>query len=300
MNLPPLYKYLDTAGARLTLGNRCFKHAKPSTFNDTEDLTIRSIFPEDHETALEILKEGFVDTLVKHLDDKPTCLNVGMRTKVALILKALKAKPELAEIMKQHMEAAPLGQMFTLEGMKNRNANYIAEINLFMQGLRILCVSSLNTSEKMWQRYAENHGGIVLRILPNVAKDSKYQRFQPVVYREQRPSLYKSAAAFQEESLFADQDVRIREAMDAVIYSKTLEWEYESEYRLAIPLGHGERDWTTLPYHPEELSEIHIGANASPDFRQEIILLAKSVRPQIQIFQISRDANGGLVSVKQT
>jgi hypothetical protein len=298
MNLPPLYKYLDTEGARLTLENRCFKHAKPSTFNDTEDLTIRSIFPEDHETALKILKEGFVDTLVKHLNDKPTCLNVGMRTKVSLVLKTLKAKPELAETMKQHIEAAPLGQIFTLEGLKNRNANYIAEINLFMQGFRILCVSTLNTSEKMWERYADNHGGVVLRILPNVAKDSKYQRFQPVAYREQRPPLYTSAAAFQEESLFGDQNARIKEAMDAIIYSKTLEWEYESEYRLAIPLGHGERDWTTMPYHPEELSEIHIGANAQPVFREQIILLAKSVHPQIQIFQISRDANGELVSVK--
>jgi hypothetical protein len=118
------------------------------------------------------------------------------------------------------------------------------------------------------------------------------------VYREQRPSLYKSAAVFQEESLFGDQDARTREAMDAVIYSKTLEWEYESEYRLAIPLGHGERDWTTMPYHPEELSEIHTGANASPDFRREIILLAKSVHPQIQTFQISRDGSGALVAVK--
>ena len=47
MTLPPLYKYLDVSGAKLTLGNRTFKHAKPSDFNDTEDLTIKSIFTED-------------------------------------------------------------------------------------------------------------------------------------------------------------------------------------------------------------------------------------------------------------
>jgi hypothetical protein len=44
MPLPPLYKYLDFQGAQLTLGNRTFKHAKPSDFNDTEDLTIQSTF----------------------------------------------------------------------------------------------------------------------------------------------------------------------------------------------------------------------------------------------------------------
>jgi hypothetical protein len=52
MSLPPLYKYLDVSGAKLTLGNRAFKHAKASDFNDTEDLTIQSIFAEDTEEAL--------------------------------------------------------------------------------------------------------------------------------------------------------------------------------------------------------------------------------------------------------
>jgi hypothetical protein len=36
MALPPLYKYLDVQGAKLTLGNNTFRHAKPSTFNDVE------------------------------------------------------------------------------------------------------------------------------------------------------------------------------------------------------------------------------------------------------------------------
>jgi hypothetical protein len=33
-------------------------------------------------------------------------------------------------------------------------------------------------SAKMWSGYAENHKGIALRIEPNVAKDSKFQRFE--------------------------------------------------------------------------------------------------------------------------
>ena len=39
MTLPPLYKYLNVQGAKLTLGNRTFRHAKPSDFNDIEDMT---------------------------------------------------------------------------------------------------------------------------------------------------------------------------------------------------------------------------------------------------------------------
>ena len=67
MELPPLYKYLDVSGAKLTLGNKKFKHSKPSDFNDTEDLTIHSIFREDIEEALEKIASNFTDVILEHL-----------------------------------------------------------------------------------------------------------------------------------------------------------------------------------------------------------------------------------------
>lgn len=73
MTLPPLYKYLDVQGAKLTLGNRTFKHAKPSDFHDVEDLTVQSIFPEELEAALEKLSQGFDEVILQHLNDPPTC-----------------------------------------------------------------------------------------------------------------------------------------------------------------------------------------------------------------------------------
>jgi hypothetical protein len=63
MPLPPLYKYLDVQGALLTLGNRTFKHARPSDFNDTEDVTVQSIFPEETEVALTKVARGFIDVI---------------------------------------------------------------------------------------------------------------------------------------------------------------------------------------------------------------------------------------------
>lgn len=72
MTLPPLYKYLDVQGAKLTLGNKTFKHAKPSDFNDVEDLTINSIFPEKTDLALKRLEDCFTDVLLQHLNDPPT------------------------------------------------------------------------------------------------------------------------------------------------------------------------------------------------------------------------------------
>jgi len=52
MCLPPLYKFLRPEGAKLTLDKQNLQVCKPSDFNDLEDLTIQSVFPEEIEAAL--------------------------------------------------------------------------------------------------------------------------------------------------------------------------------------------------------------------------------------------------------
>jgi len=294
MAQPPLYKYLDVQGAKLTLKNRCFKHSKPSYFNDTEDFTVRSIFPEDDETAFKQLEDGFVDCLVKHLDDNPTSTNPQIRKKVGQLQAIFKANSDAANLIKEAMKKTDSPPIINREQMKKRNRDFVAGINLFMQNWRVLCVSTLNNSEKIWVHYAEDHQGIVLRIVPNLDKDSKFQMFAPVVYREKRPSLYESAAIFQEDSLFGDQQARLKKSMDTIIYSKTLDWQHENEYRLAIPLGHGERDCNTLTYHPDEIAELYLGAKMTTESKAEIVGLAQAINSNIKVFEMFHDENGQL------
>ena len=101
MALPPLYKYLDVQGAKLTLGNRTFKHAKPSDFNDTEDLTVQSIFPDDTEAALKKLAVGFTGVILQHLNDPPTCSS--HQGEVALIQHAFRTNPGAADVIEAEM-----------------------------------------------------------------------------------------------------------------------------------------------------------------------------------------------------
>lgn len=117
MALPPLYKYLDVQGAKLTLGNKTFKHAKPSDFNDTEDLTIQSIFPEDIETALKRVSNGFIGVILKHLTDVPTCAS-PMKEKLAAIQAALRADPNLAEKMKAEVAKGAMDGVYDVAHMR--------------------------------------------------------------------------------------------------------------------------------------------------------------------------------------
>jgi hypothetical protein len=284
MALPPLYKYLDLKGAKLTLGNKCFRHAKPSDFNDLEDMTIGSIFPEDLEAALKKLSEGFIDVVLAHLDDPPTCAS-PQREKLQMIQYALRKNPSVAETLKA--EQKKRGSPYDVEHMRARAQAHVELINGMMQNWRVLCVTTEKNSARMWTEYAENYKGVVLRIEPNVAKDSKFQLFRPVIYREKRPPLYDDTLEFLAGSLFGDLATRVRAIIETIVYAKTLKWEHECEYRLAVPLGQGEEPYDTKPYHPDEITEIYLGGNMDAKDMDEILALAFAVNPDIKTFMTS-------------
>ncbi len=160
-----------------------------------------------------------------------------------------------------------------------------------MQDNRVLCASTQRDSEDMWSGYAENHKGIVLRVEPNVAKDSIFQSFRPVEYREKRPPLYDDTLDFIADSLFGDQEAKKRAILEKIVYTKTLHWQHEAEYRLAIPLREGEPPWNVGKYHPEEITELYLGLAMTMEDKEDMVSKAKALNPQISIFQMGRDAD---------
>jgi hypothetical protein len=161
-----------------------------------------------------------------------------------------------------------------------------------MQNHRVLCVTTDKASDRMWKEYAQDNQGIVLRIEPSLAKDSKFQKFAPVIYQEKRPSIFPRTLDYANETLFGDQAARARESMDGIIYAKTNDYKFEAEYRLAIPLGAGEEDYRVLAYHPEEVTEIYFGASVKAEDKADILAKAKAVNPKIAVFQAKRDKDG--------
>jgi hypothetical protein len=178
--------------------------------------------------------------------------------------------------------------------MRGRAKEHLKEINEFMQGMRVLCVTTDKGSERMWDEYAQHHKGIALRIEANIAKDSKFQRFQPVIYREKRPPLHDDTLEFIAGGLFGDHEARIRAIMEKIIYSKTLKWQHESEYRLAIPLAQGEKPYDTLKYHPEEITELYLGSAMDKADKEDILAKTRALNPNIGVFQAKRGEGGAI------
>lgn len=282
MPLPPLYKYLDYRGAELTLRNGTFKHAKPSDFNDVEDLTVRGLFPEDVKTALTYLERSFFDILLEHLDVPP--VNPEYSQKLSLIQAALKTHPEKIENLRAaHDDAEPI---FDRDHMNAITQNFIQTINDFMQGYRIFCVTTQRNSTRMWEEYGGGHHGIVLRIAHERDPASMFTLFNSVDYQDARPTFYSDVRSFIVDALFTERSEIVREAVDRITYTKTRTWEHEAEYRLSIPTLDREPDWDILAYNPDNISELYLGANMTPNERVSIVALARARNPNIAVFQV--------------
>jgi hypothetical protein len=293
MALPPLYKYLDVDGAKKTLGNKCFRFSKPSEYKDLEDMTAGSLFPDELEVALAILSDGFVDVIVENPNAALTC-SEKLRPKVVELQKALRASPKLAKAIKENLRRNPASNGFNVDHWRARSEAFVRDTNEFMHAHRVLCVTTDKASDRMWREYAQNHQGVVLRIEPNVAKESKFQKFKPVTYQEKRPSIYEKTLDFAKEGLFGDQTARARSTLDRIIYAKTKNYEFEREYRLAIPVGEEEEDYRTLPYHPDDVTEVYLGASMTAADRADLIARAKAVNPKISVFQAKRGNSGDI------
>tara|TARA_R110000772_G_scaffold58393_4_gene132242 strand:- start:26656 stop:27552 length:897 start_codon:yes stop_codon:yes gene_type:complete len=283
MLLPPLYKFLDPEGVKLTIGNGTFKHAKPSDFNDLEDLTVSSIFPGSLENAVREIQENFVDIVLENLDVAPTCSSPA-REKLLLIQEVFRRSPEASRLLRKEL-AESYESLYDLDRLANVSLEFLKDFNDFMQWNRVLCVTTELTSDKMWAEYAGNFSGAAIRIQPNVQKDSKFQLFRPVTYREERPSLYETPSKFIRQSLFGNRDLGAKMAIEKVIYSKTLNWQHEHEYRLVVPVARDEAPWNTLSYHAEEIIELYLGARMTGQDRHTMTRLAKLRNPEIAIYQ---------------
>ena len=76
-----------------------------------------------------------------------------MRMKVALIQKVYREHPGFVQIAKRKTEELKLTDVYDLDQLRKTREDVVADINAFLQGYRVLCVSERVDSKKMWQLF---------------------------------------------------------------------------------------------------------------------------------------------------
>ena len=208
----PLYKYLHPDRTDV-LRNQCIRFSSPAVLNDPFELKPHLAALATPEYAAAELQRALPRVLAEELARLPTEL------RALLPAEALQAflEGQLPSFQKSLDGAS--AQMMPL--LQETMARELEEL------LGVLCLSESPKSLLMWAHYADSHRGFVVQFDEaspffdrRVSEDDELRHLRQVTYSSKRPSLTLSEV--EDGSAFL---------------MKGVEWEYEAEWRMIVPLA---------------------------------------------------------------
>jgi hypothetical protein len=255
----PLYKYLHPDRIDV-LRNQCIRFSSPAVFNDPFELKPHLAALATPEFAAAELQRSLPRILDEELAKFPTEL------RSLLPAEELKAYLELQLPSIQKSLEGMTAQMMPL--FQDTMARKLEEL------LGVLCLSESSRSLLMWAYYADSHRGFVVQFDETspffdrrVSDKDELRHLRRVTYSSERPSLTLSEL----------EDI-------SVFLVKSIEWEYEVEWRMIMPLADASHVLGTGPeaihlysFPASAVTSVILGCRMSEAKRSEIqSLLAES------------------------
>lgn len=281
-----LFKYTDYEGAKKIVGNRSIRLSHPRAFNDPFDMLLTEALGAELEEFLPDLQMAFFEFVSGEIDY--TQLRPGpFRDQIILMNCSLRGLPEekRAEIALEINSESP-SAWWDVEAMRETNRQMAVQIEKQFEDWGIFCASRTKDSLLMWAHYADHHKGAVLEFRPNIARDSPLLAAKPVRYSRERPLVYRTAKDLVERSLMLPLQQAVGTILGNIVYTKSPEWEYEEEIRLAIPYFIAKGATHELfRFYPDELTAIYFGCRMSAEQQSLLIKSGKSLNAKMVFYR---------------
>ncbi len=277
-----IYKYLGFEGLKKTLENRSFQLSKPSLFNDPFDTNIEETLPKQ---TPEFLKD-FLPALYDFIStNQNVCTNRYPLLKIiGSHLKAL--SPEKRKLFREQFLNTPIQEIYNVESLENSNRELIQNFTDQFESDGVFCTTIDKQNLLMWAHYADHHKGAVIEFTPCRESDSVLLASKKVSYSNCRPVLYDSAEEFVHHSFLMSPNESIEILLNRIVFTKSLEWQYEQEYRLCVPylIKKGEK-YSYLEYKAHELTAVFLGCRMTDDNCLQATTLARQINPHVNIYK---------------
>ena len=217
-----LYKYLHPDRTDV-LRNQCIRFSSPAVLNDPFELKPHLTALATPEYAAAELQRSLPRVLAEELDRLPAELR-------ALIS---------AQALQALLEAQLPSIQEKLDGISAQNMPLFQETmaRKLEELLGVLCLSETSKSLLMWAHYADSHRGFIIQFDETspffncrVSDDDELRHLRRVSYSSKRPSL--TLSEMEDGSAFL---------------VKSIDWEYEAEWRMIVPLADASRVVGTGP-----------------------------------------------------
>jgi len=273
------FKYVDEKAAKLIIQNQTFKWTCPLDFNDPFDHRIQLISSDDLKQLAERAVKKVADTVWDNYFDQ---------------FDSSKAAGALLINLRRYKEIISKEDFLScLEGVtdemaqngKNSHEIFLQEYNDLLLKTRVLCVSEDNNNILMWSHYANSHKGAVFKLNAIDELDISLLMAKKVTYSKNYPCLQTEDEMF--EQVCCVHDVDYEQRFRDLVCVKSEDWAYEREWRLSI-----QRDIAYSKEPSAVFGAIYLGCMMSLEDRKQIITLAKTHLPEMEIWQAIQSTMG--------
>ncbi len=249
------FKYVSAPTCLAILRHKRLRWSAPKLFNDPFDVP-ETICDGIDDVALHNAAVDAMNRLIRNPDlPHPEHHNMMTRALIAGMRRAdEKMKEEMIRGNEEHRRTHPV------------DGGGLRELRAFWKeqypAHRILCMTEKWDSASMWDRYAGGHGGAVLEFTCSDEHDSAWLMAKPVKYSN--APLKTNTANGLAELLFYTPEYAVGKLLEEYTHTKTTDWEYEQEWRMASwKRPNEEGHHTDYLFLPEELKSVILGARMS-------------------------------------
>lgn len=259
-----LYKYMpineNTLGCIL---KNEFWFSKPAYFNDPLDCGIQLLNQIDENSLIKIIERDIIYS-EKSIKNNNQIKSVD------------KFKNFLNKLKSENIDFSEINEEFNTIA-KIAIDKYSEEI----QKIGILSLSEINNNILMWSHYAQQHNGICIefeRCEDNILSNNK--NTLPVRYSIKKPLISLS------DEILGDINLK-KEIRRSLIYTKSVDWNYEREWRVVIDEGNVPRKINA------PMKRIYFGYKTSDSHKKTIAKIVEGKNIELMEMKI-KDNDFGL------
>lgn len=253
---------MSVSTANSVLINRTLRWSSPVCFNDPFDVPRELSFGISAEELMQATVIRF-----KHLINQPPEDTSQLLPQVRLIIEAVKRadSPELTKQLLAEIEEVGMLQCPSEDSMEQLRVMW----RTWLLDYRILCFTESPSHAAMWYHYADAYRGVVLEFRCDDELDSPWLAARPVTYPSIKPAIY--SAEGWAKFIFLQPEAAMNAIFQEATYTKSTDWSYENEWRLASFKRDGEiGNFSDYSFNPKELQGIYFGPMISPSDRNQL------------------------------
>lgn len=278
-DISSLVKFCTADSGLQMLSSQSLRWSSPHLFNDP--------FEASHHYATDITPA----TLLKGLSKEALAMLFGPKEPTGKDNRLIAAisrwrdeerfasEEEAEQVLKQLLSQVADRQQQSVD-------SFLADWRKFASSLRVSCFSDKPDNLACWQRYANNHNGIALRLTAGegcLLKDPRRLSYQ------NQPQQITSLKQ-QVDIAYGKQQAPSSDEFINTLLVKNKENSTEREWRCfgreAVRLKPDDKAWyTDKPFATNELKAVYLGAASEQPFRDSVAALMKKQYPKSKIYQ---------------